>query len=239
MQQQNLVSSPTLYTNLCLLQDKIFREFFAHRIGIIQTYNATDNTATITMVDVETKIVNINDIINQNYSPIPNVPIYRNATKNAGFTRPVLVGDTVLMLFNDTNIDAFLQNPSIQPPFIDVMHDINNALAIPFDFSAWIHNNTGSEMFYGNIKISLSGTNITFTTNNLQQITIDQNGNMIIAGNLTVNGNLIVSGGNITMGAVELSDSGGKESINGIETAVVGGITIGDATTQTITTSGQ
>jgi len=235
--EQNLISRSTQYANFKLAQDKIFKEFFAHRIGIIQNYDAETNTATIVIVDVEQRTVDIDTIINENLAPLPNVPIFRNATQNAGFTKPILVGDTVLLCFNDTNIDNFLENPSIQVPLLNsIRHDCNHAIAVPYDFSPWLHNNTATEMFYGNIKISLSGGNITFTTENSQQIVIDSNGNMAIAGNLTIAGNLIVNGGEITMGTVALKGIGGKETINGKETAVIGGATNGG---QNIITSGQ
>ena len=237
--QQNLVSKPTPYTNLELLQDKIFREFFSQRIGIIEAYDPETNTATISIVDVESKIVDVNNVINQNFPPLPNVPIFRYATQNAGFTKPILVGDTVILLFNDTNIDNFLENPSIQPPFNDIRHDLNNAVAIPYDFSVWQHNNEGAEMFYGNMKISLSANNIIITTQNSQQIVLDPDGNITIPGTATITGAVTIDATDLILGGVPLSTSSGKLTVGGKEVAVVGGTTVGSPETQTITVSGQ
>jgi hypothetical protein len=154
--QQNYISPPTYYSNFELLQDKIFRDFFAHRIGIINVYNPSNNTATISIVDIDNYIVNVNTSIDRQFAPLIEVPVFRYATQNAGFTKPILAGDSVLLLFNDTNIDNFIQNQTIQQPFNDIRHDINNAIAIPFDFTSWLHNNNATEMFYQQTtKISL------------------------------------------------------------------------------------
>ncbi len=153
---QSYISPPSQFSNFQLMQNKIFEEFFAHRIGIINNYNSSKNTATISLVDVETIVSDINTVSNQEFPPLSDIPIFRDSTENAGITKPINVGDTVLLLFNDTNIDNFLKNPSVQTTFVNFRHDYNNAIALPYDFKAWIHNNNATEIFYNKTtKISL------------------------------------------------------------------------------------
>jgi hypothetical protein len=162
---ENYIAQPSSLKNDELLQDKIFKELFANRIGIITQYEPTTNKASVEIVDIEKEVKDINSITNNQLPLLINVPVFRNATEQAGFTKPINVGDTVLLLFNDTNINNFLLNQAKQEPATNLRHDIDHAIAIPYDFKEWIHNNTGTEMYYNNASVSLDDTRVEIKCN--------------------------------------------------------------------------
>jgi len=153
---ENYTNRPNTLINYELLKERILKELFVCRIAIVQEYNAVTNKVLVQIVDVPTEVENINDRINREFPSLINVPIFRYATQQTGITKPINIGDTVILLFNDSNIDNFLQNQAVQEPATSILHDINHALAIPYDCTEWTHNNNATEIFFNSTtKISL------------------------------------------------------------------------------------
>ena len=225
------------------LENDVQKSINCHRIASIQAFNPTTQRASVQIVDYlylpETENGTVKIITP---ALITNVPVQINSTTTGGLTIPINVGDFCLLAFNDRDLNNWLLSGETKNVELASfrLHDYSDAIAIigifPNTANIANYNNTATELFYNNTRISLQQNNIVITTQDNKQITIDANANVVIAGNVQINGNAVIQG---TIQVTGMANFNGGSKTNGKENAVVGGTTVGDATTQTITTSGQ
>jgi hypothetical protein len=158
------------------LKDDVFTELNCHRIGVIQSFNPSNQTATIKLVDKGIRETPEGDII-QEYSLLQDCPVLIAKSLLGGLTIPINQGDTCLVVFNDRDIDNWFSDGLVQKPNTARSHDFSDAIAIVgirnLVNQISDYNNTATEINYENNKIILDTSNIKLINNLGGQINID------------------------------------------------------------------
>ena len=144
------------------IEDLLY-SFNCHRVGVIESFNALEQTATIRMVD-KGVLINANGETLIEYPPLVDCPIFVNKGTNGGLTIPINNGDTCLILFNDRDLDNWLVDGLTQRPNTLRAHTLSDAIAI-VGIRNQInkigdYNNEATELNYLSNKISLDTTKI-------------------------------------------------------------------------------
>jgi hypothetical protein len=107
----------------------IFANLNCHRIGTIQGFDATNQTAKIKLVDKRVIETEEGEEL-KDYSLLLDCPVFIPKGANGGFTYPIIIGDTCLVLFNDRDIDNWFESGNIQKPNTNRMHNLSDGIAI-------------------------------------------------------------------------------------------------------------
>ena len=109
--------------------DDLIYSFNCHRVGIIESFNPADQTATIQLVDKGVKTFSdAEELIT--YPLLVDCPVVINKGINGGLTIPINKGDTCLVFFNDRDIDNWFTDGLIQQPNTTRAHDLADAIAL-------------------------------------------------------------------------------------------------------------
>lgn len=111
------------------LKADIFNSLNCHRIGIIQSFNSTNQTAKIKLVDKRI-LAGYEGTQAKEFSILIDVPIFIVSGGSAWLNQPIQAGDECLVLFNDRNIDRWFASGNIQPPENSRSHSLQDGLAI-------------------------------------------------------------------------------------------------------------
>ena len=133
LQQQYLppvAQGGTIDVTLDKYRDHIFSTLNCHRVGVIQKFNPTNQTATVQLVD--------NWVINtffgkQSYTlaPIVECPVIFPFGTNGGLTFQVSPGNECLVLFNDRNLQTWQTSGTIPSnPATGRMHHMTDAICL-------------------------------------------------------------------------------------------------------------
>jgi hypothetical protein len=190
--------------------------------GIIQSFNATKQTAEVKIAIREH--LNING--NLSWVEIPllvDVPVYFPRAGGYCLTVPISAGDECLVIFADFCIDAWWQSGGIQNQVDKRRHDLSDGFALvgvtsqPKKVSGYSPNTVQLRNEAGNAVVEIDGTTINVTTSGIANVT----GNSInVSGS-----NISVSGGNVSIGSNTTID--GK----GFLSHTHSGVKAGDSTT--------
>ena len=167
---------PDLRDILENLKEDIFYEFNCHKVGVIQSFNTDNQTASIKLIDKGIRKTSGKDII-QEFSLLQDCPIVINKGLNGGLTMPISIGDTCLVLFNDRDIDNWFDNGLSQRPNTRRSHDLADAIAI-VGIRNQVNkitnfNNNATELNYLTNKISLDNSKIKLLNNSGGEINLD------------------------------------------------------------------
>lgn len=150
-------------TILTLLQQKIFSTLNCIRIGVIQKFDKTTQTAIIQMVD---KVQLNNEIVNQPL--LLDVPCVFLGNSMSYLTIPVQTGDNCLLFVNDRDIENWYITNTLNVPATKRKHNISDCFAL-----VGIRNSINQLTNFDNENINLTfnsnlklGENISNTTNN-------------------------------------------------------------------------
>ena len=143
--------------------------------GIIQSYNANNNTAEIQPAIREEVVNEDNSVSYVNLPLLINVPIVFPSTKLGGVRFNIEQGDECLVVFSDLSYDNFWKSGNVQNPIEVRRHDLSDGIAIPCVLS---QPNTkaveeGLTITYGKAKIKMKDDEITFY-NSYDSVTLDQ-----------------------------------------------------------------
>lgn len=143
--------------------------------GIIQSYNAENNTAEIQPAIREEVVNEDNSVSYVNLPLLINVPIVFPSTKLGGVRFTLEQGDECLVVFSDLSYDNFWTSGNVQNPIEVRRHDLSDGIAIPCVLS---QPNTkvvesGLTVSFGEAKINMNNNNMTFSDEN-GQITLEQ-----------------------------------------------------------------
>lgn len=153
IQQQLLppIVRPTFDSTMERYKRNIFQNLNCHRVGIVQSFNLTNQTAVIQMVD-NYQIPTFTGNETTEYSPLINCPIIILKGKKGGLTTSISIGDECLIFYNDVNLDNWQVNGGIQQPADSRSHDMTDAIAIvglhSYINSIADYNNAATEMDY-------------------------------------------------------------------------------------------
>ena len=143
--------------------------------GIIQSYNANNNTAEIQPAIREEVVNEDNSVSYVNLPLLINVPIVFPSTKLGGVRFTLEQGDECLVVFSDLSYDNFWTSGNVQNPIEVRRHDLSDGIAIPCVLS---QPNTkavesGLTVSFGEAKINMSNNNMILSDAN-GQITLEQ-----------------------------------------------------------------
>ena len=102
---------------------------FCARPAIIQSYDASDQTATIVPAatfDVET----VDGVESKTPARIEKVPVFVMGGGGGFVSFPIAEGDECLAIFADQSIDQWWQNGGTREPLDLRRHDVNDAIAL-------------------------------------------------------------------------------------------------------------
>ena len=138
--------------------------------GIIQSYNANNNTAEIQPAIREEVVNEDNSVSYVNLPLLINVPIVFPSTKLGGVRFTLEQGDECLVVFSDLSYDNFWTSGNVQNPIEVRRHDLSDGIAIPCVLS---QPNTkvvesGLTVSFGEAKINMNNNNMTFSDENGQ-----------------------------------------------------------------------
>lgn len=147
-----------------------------HRVGIIESFDPVNQTATIKLVDKGVYEYTENETI-IDYPPLLEVPVLIHKATDGGITIPIIKGDTCLVVFNDRDLDNWLLNGLIQRPNTLRKHDLSDAIAI-----IGIKNQKNKIADYNNLAtvINYKDNKITIDDAEINLLNSVGNGNIII-----------------------------------------------------------
>lgn len=152
------LSKPSLNSLLDILKTEILLSINCHAIGTIQSFDATKQSATISMNYKR----EINHLL-ADYPVIIDCPVIVLTGGNSGITFPIKSGDTCLILFSDRDIDEWISSGQVTAPLTNRAHSFTDAIALVGlrSFSSPLENysETKAVFFNEETKISL-GTKI-------------------------------------------------------------------------------
>lgn len=137
--------------------------FNCHRIGIINSFDPIEQTATVQLVDKGvTTSVEGEQLID--FSPLAECPVITFKGRNGGVTIPINPGDTCMVFFNDRDMDNWLEDGLIQRPNTLRAHDFSDAVVL-VGMRNQInkiadYNNDATELNYLDNKISVDSSTI-------------------------------------------------------------------------------
>ncbi len=153
MKANKQIAKPFLNDALKMSFMDMFANMNFHRIGKIESFNPTAQTATISIMSK--KIIVDNFQSTQKIMDIPvlsDVPVVVGKGKNGGITTPISQGDYVLLAFCDRDISNWQINGITKEPDNTNMNDLSDAIAIPFLYSEASpinnYNNDATEIDY-------------------------------------------------------------------------------------------
>ena len=168
----------------------------AVKIGIIESFNSANQTATIRMAIKQ--VINIEPNGTKIFKEHPLIlecPVVTLFGGDSFINLPIAVGDNCLVFICDREIDNWLINGGVQAPTIGRTHDITDAIALVGIRS---FQDSIATFFATGIRISFAANSkIDLTTNAINSIAalFTQDGDMLIKGDLTVDENAHVKGG--------------------------------------------
>ena len=109
------------------ISDALFN-FNCHKVGIIESFDATTQTATIQLVDKSTKVYSDSEEL-ISYPVLAQVPVIVFKGQNGGLTIPITKGDTCFIFFNDRDLDNWFTDGLIQKPNTTRTHDLSDGVA--------------------------------------------------------------------------------------------------------------
>lgn len=113
------------------LKRDIFVNLNCVQIGIIQSFNAENQTAKVRFAIKQVdKIENDGIKILKEKPILLEVPCFILYGGNAFITMPISAGDNCIILFNDREIDNWFMNGDVQAPNTRRAHDLSDAIAI-------------------------------------------------------------------------------------------------------------
>lgn len=174
------------------------------QIGTIQSFDRSTQLATIKIAMKQ--VVGYDETgakILRDYPLLLECPVFTMFGGDDVITMPISSGDSCIVLFNDRQIDEWLNFGDGRPPSVSRVHDISDGIAIvgirPLVNSIpnYIGGGIGINHAGGNSKIDLVDDLIDMAAALLKQA-----GNLLVTGDAEVEGDLLVNGGLTVLGTV-------------------------------------
>lgn len=222
------IPAPTLSDVLVAQKRDIFSTMNCVQVGIIQDFDASNQTATILLALKQ--VIDISPAGVKTYQERPLIfkcPMLVLFGGTAFISLPIQPGDSCIVLFNDREIDSWFANGGIQSPASPRMHDVSDAIALvginSLQSSITSYLTNGIRLSYGggSSKIDLqenainSLADLFLHTGNMKVTgNIEIEGDTKLDGNLEIDGTVVGNGGGaVTMGA-DINASGNTINAN-------------------------
>lgn len=162
--------------------------------GIIQSFNATEQTVTVQCA-IREKFNMDGDISWQDIPLLLDVPIIFPRAGNYILTMPIQVGDECLVVFGDSCMDAWWQSGGVQNQIDCRRHDLSDGYAIvglysqPRRINNYSTSTAQLRNLSGSAYVELSGNNINIVGTN---VTISAT-KVTIGGSTTIDGRVFMN----------------------------------------------
>jgi phage baseplate assembly protein gpV len=130
------VNPPSKTTIIDAQKRDILRELNCVKIGVIVSYDPGEvgiRPPTASVQIAQEQVTSVDTDGNKtfaSYSPLELVPVYFPGGGGFSLTFPVNVGDECLLLFNDRQLDNWYLNGAGNPPTLNNLHDLSDAIAL-------------------------------------------------------------------------------------------------------------
>lgn len=134
--QQNLIpNEPELKDLFDLWRKEILLDFNCHHIGTIQSFNASNQTASVTINYKQTNFnfnetTGIYDPVLMDYPILAEAPVLVLGGGSGSLTFPIRVGDECLILFNDRDLDNWFVGGTGSPNGTARLHSYADAIVL-------------------------------------------------------------------------------------------------------------
>lgn len=135
--QQNLkpVNEPSMADLLKLFRKNLMLDFACHHIGVIQSFNPTKQTVSVSIAYKKTffqlnAVTGAYDAVLRDYPLLIDCPAIVLGGGNANLTFPINKGDECLILFNDRDIDNWFQSGQLGPVSTPRLHSLSDGFAL-------------------------------------------------------------------------------------------------------------
>lgn len=216
------VPEPELIAALENLKRDIFVNMNCVQIGIIESFDATKQLASVQIALKSVLEVKPDGTqILQERPVLLEVPVMILYGGGSYLTMPIAPGDNCLLVFNDREIDTWLYNGGLQTPLTGRAHSSADAIAIvglrSLQNSIANYLTNGVRLAYNSTtKIDITSGQIDSTATLFKQhgnfeVTGNSviNGDEEVKGNGTIDGNLLVKGG-LEVDGVSIGSGGGS-----------------------------
>lgn len=209
---------PDLPALLAALKQDIMKSINCVRIGVIQSFNAADQTVTVKIAQQQITSVSATGVRTiAEYPLLVQVPVQFPSGGGFTLTFPIAAGDECLVLFNDRELDNWFFSGAGKEPTTARLHDLSDGIAI-----VGIRNNTrslaGVSAATTQLRSDDGTTYVEIASGGIVNIVAPTGCNIV--GNVILTGNLGVSG--------EITDENGNHSLS---THIHGGVTTGSGNT--------
>ena len=193
--ENDQLAPPDLTSLLLKHKTNVKTTLNAVNIGIIQSFNAAKQTATIKVAIKVVRDVKPDGTKTLTEHPLLlQVPVMTLFGGGSFLSMPIVAGDTCILLFNDRDIDNWITKGGSQIPNSRRTHDISDAIAIVGirDFQ-----NSIASYLTGGIRLQFAGNSkIDLTDNAINSLAalFTHTGDMRVTGSVTIVGNLNVQG---------------------------------------------
>jgi len=132
------IQTPDLTVLLGMYKEQIFATLNCHQVGKIQSFNETNQTATISL-SVSGVVYNKTQVTNGGLQQTPNIvtypvlvdcPVFVLSGGGGLVTMPIAAGDSCLVLFNDRDLDNWFTTGATAVPNSPRKHDLSDGMAL-------------------------------------------------------------------------------------------------------------
>lgn len=122
---------PDLRVLLRALSQEIRKQINCVRIGIIQSFNAGNQTATVQIAQQQVTSIQPDGARTiAPFAPLVSVPVFFPCGGGYTLTFPIQNGDECIVLFNDRELDNWLEAGGSPAPTTPRLHDLADGIAI-------------------------------------------------------------------------------------------------------------
>ena len=173
------------------LTEKIGSELRVAAPGIIQSYNAGTNTATVQLA-IREKVNQMDGTTQDTDLPLLlDCPVMMPRGGGFALTFPVAAGDECLVIFADACIDSWWQSGGVQNQAEKRRHDLSDGIVIPGLWSQPNRLTIGEGIRLtataGGASVALTASGVTLTLGGVS-LTLTASGLALTGGNMTING---------------------------------------------------
>lgn len=225
---RNTFGRPTMDDVLNNLQDETLTTMNKANIGVIQSFDAPTQTATI-----QIQIKRIDSIALDGsvvYADVPvlaNCPVFILFGGAGHLTFPIAKGDSCLVIFNDREIDQWFASGTPQRPITQRVHDIADGIALVGINSL---KTLIANYLANGIRLALGADKIEITPAQIASFAalFKHTGNMQVTGGLQVDGTMTGNGGTINVGDDFIQEPGKVLSAGNGATGTFSTVTVVD-----------
>lgn len=173
---RNQINEPDLTDVIDGALEDLLYAFNCHRVGVIESFNPDEQTATVQLVD-KGVITGVDGEVLVDYPPLVDCPVLINKSATGGLTVPINPGDTCFVHFNDRDLDNWLIDSLTQRPNTIRAHDLADAV-VTIGIRNQInkipdYNNLATELNYQSNKLSLSTGGVSISSSAGASLVLD------------------------------------------------------------------